>query len=173
MDSGPVETVYPSDTPTDNAQIVSKLHPVPHELTTTSCSRSIAIAGWTVTSTKLPICSSSDCDKLAADLKIPVPEMTFGNNSVAIHGPNGWECEFNSQRALDAVDKTGSHGIKVSYSEQWNRTRLAHIMFNLGSFIGRKIVKISRGYSSPTTGHIPRLTEEPLMKLYSVQDEFY
>jgi len=130
MDSGPVETVYPSETPIDNVQTVSKLHPVPHELTTTSSSRSIAIAGWTVTSTKLPICSSSDCDKLAAELEIPVPEMTFGNNSVSIQGPTGWKCEFDSRQALDAVDKTGSQGIKVSYSEQWNRTRY-HIIFKL------------------------------------------
>jgi type 2A phosphatase activator TIP41 len=123
MNSDPVETTYPSDTPLDIVQTVSKLHPVAHELTTTPSSRSIAIAGWTVTSTKLPICSSFDCDKLAAKLEIPVPEMTFGNNSVSIQGPNGWKCDFNSKQALDAVDKTGSQGIKVSYSEQWNRTR--------------------------------------------------
>jgi type 2A phosphatase activator TIP41 len=52
-----------------------------------------------------------------------MPEMTFGGNSVCIQGPNGWKCEFNTHDALDTVDKTGSQGIKVSYSEQWNKTR--------------------------------------------------
>ena len=52
-----------------------------------------------------------------------MPEMTFGGNSVCIQGPSGWECEFNTHEALNMVDKTGSQGIKVSYSEQWNKTR--------------------------------------------------
>jgi len=95
----------------------------PHTLTTTGSTRSISLSGWTVTSTKLPISSSADCDELAAKLGIPVPEMTFGKNSVCIEGPNGWKCDFNTEQALDAVDKTGSQGVKVSYSEQWNKTR--------------------------------------------------
>jgi hypothetical protein len=127
MDSEPTQTTYPSESLSTAAETVSKSFPVPHSLTTTHASRSISLAGWTITSTRLPICSSSDCDVLAAKLGIPVPEMTFGNNSVSIKGPNGWKCDFNTQEALDAVDKTGSEGIKVSYSEQWNRTRYISI----------------------------------------------
>src|SRR5271167_589426 len=123
MDSERILTPYPSVSPPTAAETVSKSFPVPHTLTKTHASQSISLAGWTITATKLPICSSSDCDELAAKLGIPVPEMTFGNNSVSIEGPNGWKCDFNTHQALDAVDKTGSQGIKVSYSEQWNRTR--------------------------------------------------
>jgi hypothetical protein len=123
MDSEPTQSHYPSQGPAIAPEIISKSSPVPHTLTTTRSSRSISLAGWTVTSTKLPICSSTDCDELAGKLGIPVPEMTFGKNSVCIEGPNGWKCDFNTEKALDAVDKTGSQGIKVSYSEQWNRTR--------------------------------------------------
>ena len=139
-----METVYPSELPLDNVQTVSKLHPVPHELRTTPSARSITIAGWTVTSTKLPICSSADCDRLAAKLEIPVPEMTFGNNSVSIQGPKGWKCDFDSQHALAAVDKTGSQGIKVSYSEQWNRTRYT-ICSTCSQLAGQGIAKTSEG----------------------------
>jgi hypothetical protein len=117
-------TVYPSPSASLPIETISKSTPVPHTLTTTRSSRSITIADkWTVTSTKLPICSSSDCDDIAAKIGIPVPEMIFGKNEVRIQGPGGWTCVFGSVPALDAVDKTGSHGIKVSYSEQWNRTR--------------------------------------------------
>jgi len=123
MDSTSSETVYPADDKLQPPEIEELSSPVPHTLSYTHASRSIVIAGWTVTATKLPISSSSESDKLSAKLGIPVPEMTFGNNSINIAGPNGWQCEFSTQEALDAVDKTGSQGMKVSYSEQWNRTR--------------------------------------------------
>jgi type 2A phosphatase activator TIP41 len=123
MDQQPIRTMFPSESPTVAPEAIFKPSPVPHTLTTTHSSHSITLAGWTITATKLPICSSSDCDELAAKLGIPVPEMTFGNNSISIEGPSGWKCDFNTRQALDAVDKTGSQGIKVSYSEQWNRTR--------------------------------------------------
>jgi type 2A phosphatase activator TIP41 len=109
---------------TQSCEVISKVSPVAHTLTTTDISGSISIAGWTVTSTKRSISSSAECDQLALDLNIPMPEMTFGNNSVSVEGPNGWKCEFNTREALDAVDKTGSQGITVAYSEAWNRTRL-------------------------------------------------
>lgn len=123
MNSAPVQSTYALGSLPTVVEAVAKSSPVSHTLTTTHASRSITLAGWTIRSTKLPICSSSECDELAAKLAIPVPEMTFGNNAVSIEGPNGWKCEFNTQQALDAVDKTGSQGIKVSYSEQWNKTR--------------------------------------------------
>jgi type 2A phosphatase activator TIP41 len=109
----------------DTKRVKLNLLPVRHTLTSDATSQSITIEGWTVTSIKRPISSSAECDQLALDLGIPIPEMTFGNNAVSIKGPKGWKCEFTTREALDAVDKTGSQGITVSYSEQWNRTRLA------------------------------------------------
>jgi type 2A phosphatase activator TIP41 len=124
MDSTSSETVYPAEEDEPRPGKVEELFsPVPHKLTCSHASRSIAIAGWTITATKLPISSSSEGDELSKKIGIPVPEMTFGNNSVTVAGPNGLQCEFNTQESLDSVDKTGSKGIKVSYSEQWNRTR--------------------------------------------------
>jgi len=125
MDSNPPEPALPLTTTENPLEIEDHTSPVPHRLVTTRSSRSISIAGWTITSTKLPISSSFDSDELAAKIGIPMPEMTFGNNCVTIEGPNGWKCGFNTFDALDAVDKTGSQGIKVSYSEQWNKTRYA------------------------------------------------
>jgi hypothetical protein len=130
---------------------------IPHTLKTTGSTRSISLSGWTVTSTKLPISSSADCDELAAKLGIPVPEMTFGKNSVCIEGPNGWKYDFNTEQALDEVDKTGSQGIKVSYSEQWNKTR--HFLFIAQLIAGLEKAKISRESSNHTIGHILLLIE--------------
>jgi type 2A phosphatase activator TIP41 len=52
-----------------------------------------------------------------------MPEMLFAKNSVSITGPGGWSLDFNTVDGLNQVDKTGKENIKVSYSEQWNRTR--------------------------------------------------
>jgi len=152
-------TLYPSEKQENPPEVEEKISPVRHSLTTTRASRSISIAGWTISSTKLPISSSVDSDELAAKLGIPVPEMTFGSNSVTIEGPNGWKCEFNTLQALDAVNKTGSEGIKVSYSEQWNKTRFMHDLSLLTS--EQKIAKISKEFSNPTTGHTQLLIGEP------------
>jgi type 2A phosphatase activator TIP41 len=130
MASGSSETISRVDTGINSTEIIEKTSPVPHKFIQSQFSRTIAIAGWKVTSTKLPISSSSDCDALASKIGIPVPEMTFGENSVCVEGPGGWKCSFDTQTALNLVDKTGSQGIKVSYSEEWNRTRYDTIVLN-------------------------------------------
>jgi type 2A phosphatase activator TIP41 len=129
MATNSIQTVFPaqSSATSDASEVLAKSTPVAHVLNTTRSSRSITIHNdWTITSAKLPISSSSSCDELASQIGIPMPEMTFGGNSVCIEGPKGWKCEFNTREALDLVDKTGSQGIKVSYSEQWNKTRYLH-----------------------------------------------
>ena len=80
---------------------------------------------WTITTTKYPICKSSEIDALTAALGIAPPEMIFGNNSVRVrHEPSGFELVFAARDALDVVDKTGSAGmLKVAYSEEWQRMR--------------------------------------------------
>ena len=80
---------------------------------------------WTITTTKYPICNSSEIDALTAALGIAPPEMIFGNNSVRVrHEPSGFELVFAARDALDVVDKTGSAGmLKVAYSEEWQRMR--------------------------------------------------
>ena len=137
-------TLLPSPLSEDSIETEEKKFPIPHTLTTTRSSRTISIKGWKITSTKLPISSSNECDSIASQIGIPVPEMTFGNNSVHIEGPNGWRCVFNTLEALDTVDKTGSDGLRVSYSEKWNRTRYADS--NSMLIAEQRIVTRSRGY---------------------------
>src|ERR1700735_2682891 len=107
------KTSYPSKSASPLSQappaveVITQSTPVRHTLTTTPSSRSISLHGWTITSTKLPICSSSECDELSTTLGIPMPEMLFAKNSVSITGPGGWSLDFNTVDGLNQVDKTG------------------------------------------------------------------
>ena len=59
-------------------------------------------------------------------LSIPVPEMIFGDNFVAIeHLPSGWKMDFNSFDALDKVSKTANGMLQVAYSKEWQKDRYA------------------------------------------------
>ncbi|KAK9237559.1 TIP41-like family-domain-containing protein [Lipomyces kononenkoae] len=91
--------------------------------TTTTMTRSISRAGWSIHTAKRPILNSDEIDKMTEVIKIPVPEMIFGNNHVIIrHDSSGFEVGFN---AVDALDRVAKHGnpdgglVKVSYSDAW------------------------------------------------------
>ena len=57
-------------------------------------------------------------------LGIPIPEMIFGDNYVAIeHLPSRTKLDFNSFDALDRVSKTEEGMLQVAYSEEWKKDR--------------------------------------------------
>ena len=61
---------------------------------------------------------------MSDSLKIPIPEMIFGDNMVAIeHVEKGWALEFNPYDALDRVDKTDRTMLKVAYAREWSESR--------------------------------------------------
>ncbi|KAI0128824.1 type 2A phosphatase activator TIP41 [Xylariales sp. AK1849] len=77
-----------------------------------------------ISTRKLPISKSGPIDEMSDSLGIPVPEMIFGDNLVAIqHGPSGFRIEFNAYDALDGVDKTGEKMLQVAYARDWSRSR--------------------------------------------------
>ncbi|POS78097.1 type 2A phosphatase activator TIP41 [Diaporthe helianthi] len=77
-----------------------------------------------ISSRKLPISKSGPIDEMSARLGIPVPEMIFGDNLVAVrHAPTGWSIEFAAEPALDAVDKTGANMLQVAYAGEWSSSR--------------------------------------------------
>lgn len=80
--------------------------------------------GFKISVRKLPISKSGPIDEMSESLGIPVPEMIFGDNIVAIeHIESGWRLEFNAYDALDRVDKTDKNMLKVAYSQQWTASR--------------------------------------------------
>ncbi|KAG6364412.1 hypothetical protein INS49_006013 [Diaporthe citri] len=77
-----------------------------------------------ISSRKLPISKSGPIDDMSRRLGIPVPEMIFGDNLVAVrHAPSGWAIEFAAEPALDAVDKTGANMLQVAYAGEWSSSR--------------------------------------------------
>ncbi|KAI8624391.1 TIP41-like family-domain-containing protein [Xylariaceae sp. FL1651] len=77
-----------------------------------------------IASRKLPISKAGPIEALEKDIRIPVPEMIFGDNVVSVtHAPSGWRIEFNARDALDAVDKTGDNMLQVAYAGAWSASR--------------------------------------------------
>ncbi|KAF4984029.1 hypothetical protein FZEAL_687 [Fusarium zealandicum] len=77
-----------------------------------------------ISTRKLPISKAGVIDSLTEKIGIPMPEMIFGENLVSLeHVPSGWSVNFNTPDALDAVDKTDRHMLKVAYARDWESTR--------------------------------------------------
>jgi type 2A phosphatase activator TIP41 len=77
-----------------------------------------------ISSRKLPISKSGPIEDMSQRLGIPIPEMIFGDNLVAVrHAPTGWAIEFAAEPALDAVDKTGANMLQVAYAGEWSSSR--------------------------------------------------
>lgn len=124
-----------------------------HSLLESPNSRSILIGNWRITASTNPISNASQCDALQASLGIPLPEMTFGNNTLKLEyrsdgrfdtdkgdtgsengddepeNPEiqGWVYEFNTESALKSVKKgemePGDGGVKVNYADAWLKSR--------------------------------------------------
>jgi type 2A phosphatase activator TIP41 len=79
---------------------------------------------FSISSRKLPISKSGPIDEMGARLGIPIPEMIFGDNLVAVtHVPTGWSVEFKAEDALDLVEKTDRNMLRVAYAGEWSSSR--------------------------------------------------
>lgn len=79
---------------------------------------------FTIQTRRLPISKAPAIAAMEKGLGIPVPEMIFGDNVVALrHRPTGWRFEFNAYDALDAVDKTDKNMLQVPYAREWSASR--------------------------------------------------
>lgn len=99
-----------------------------HKLSESPNSRSIEIYDWLITASTNPISNAGECDALQASLGIPLPEMTFGNNYLALeHQGSGWKYAFCTSDALADVKKgelqDGDGGVKVGYADAWLKSR--------------------------------------------------
>ncbi|KAH8673841.1 TIP41-like family-domain-containing protein [Xylariales sp. PMI_506] len=104
--------------------ITSPNEPYPSPAHLAAATRMHSQGRFTVSTRKLPISKAGPIDAMATELGIPVPEMIFGDNLVAVrHGPTGFGVEFCARDALDAVDKTGEHMLQVAYARDWSASR--------------------------------------------------
>ena len=98
--------------------------PYPSRQALAAATRSQRQGRFVVETRKLPISKAGAIDALGERIGIPIPEMIFGDNMVAIRHPaSGWSLRFDAGDALDAVDKTDKHMLKVAYARDWEATR--------------------------------------------------
>ncbi|ROT35994.1 type 2A phosphatase activator TIP41 [Sodiomyces alkalinus F11] len=80
---------------------------------------------FVISTRKLPISKAGPIDQMTERLRIPVPEMIFGDNLVSItHEPTGWCLRFEALDALDRVDKTDRNMLQVAYARDWSSSRM-------------------------------------------------
>ncbi|KAH8910157.1 TIP41-domain-containing protein [Coniochaeta sp. PMI_546] len=79
---------------------------------------------FTITSRKLPISKAGPISAMESRLRIPIPEMIFGDNLVSItHRPSNWSISFSAEPALDLVNKTGENMLQVAHAKDWTSSR--------------------------------------------------
>ncbi|OTB08374.1 hypothetical protein M426DRAFT_316995 [Hypoxylon sp. CI-4A] len=106
------------------AHITSPNEPFPRPDHFAQATTSHRQGNFLISSRKLPISKAGPIDAMEHALGIPVPEMIFGDNVVAVrHGPTGWGIEFNAYDALDGVDKTDKNMLQVAYAKSWSASR--------------------------------------------------
>lgn len=101
-----------------------------HRLLESPNSRSIELGPWFISASTNPISNAPECDALQATLGIPIPEMTFGRNSLKLeHRLSGWRYTFTTEGALKTVKVgelgEGDGGVKVGYADKWLQSRQA------------------------------------------------
>jgi hypothetical protein len=99
-----------------------------HKLFESPNSRSIEINDWIVTAETNPISGAAELDAIQSVTGMPLPEMTFGSNSLTLeHRSSGWVHSFNAQDALSMVKKgelgPGDGAVRVGYAEAWLQSR--------------------------------------------------
>ncbi|AEO69009.1 uncharacterized protein THITE_2118950 [Thermothielavioides terrestris NRRL 8126] len=99
--------------------------PYPSPSRLTLATRSHTQGAFHISARKLPILKAGPIDAMAARLRIPVPEMIFGDNLVCVaHPRTGWSVSFGAEAALDTVDKTGAGGmLRVAHATAWSSSR--------------------------------------------------
>lgn len=89
--------------------------------------RKIEILGWTVETCKMPILNSNEIKRFSEKLKVPPPEICFGNNYLSIkHSQSGFHYEWNALDALlplNPIEGEDEDYIKVAYADDWSQAR--------------------------------------------------
>lgn len=89
--------------------------------------RNIHVQGWTVETCKMPILNSKEIKHFGEQLKVPLPEICFGNNYLSIKHPgSGFHYQWNTLDALlplNPVEGEEEDYIKVAYADHWSQAR--------------------------------------------------
>ncbi len=104
--------------------ITSSTEPFPPPASLAAATKTHVQGNFRIATRTLPISKAGAIDAMTEHIGIPMPEMIYGDNFVSVtHVPSGWSLGFTTPDALDAVDKTDKHMLKVAYARDWERTR--------------------------------------------------
>jgi type 2A phosphatase activator TIP41 len=90
--------------------------------------RTLTLPAWTIVAENHPMSNAAQLDVLDAELKIHLPEMTFGANRINLkHRSSGWQYEFSTKEALRGVKngplEEGDGSVKVRHADEWLKSR--------------------------------------------------
>lgn len=90
--------------------------------------RTLTLPAWTIVAENHPMSNAAQLDALDAELKMHLPEMTFGTNRINLkHRPSGWQYEFSTTEALRGVKngplEEGDGSVKVKHADEWLKSR--------------------------------------------------
>jgi len=89
--------------------------------------RNIQLHGWVVETCKMPILNSKEIKHFGEKLKVPLPEICFGNNYVSIKHPrSGFHYQWNTLDALlplNPIQGEEQDYIKVAYADHLSQAR--------------------------------------------------
>ncbi|KAA1134085.1 hypothetical protein PGTUg99_025220 [Puccinia graminis f. sp. tritici] len=89
--------------------------------------RNIQLEGWLVETCKMPILNSKEIKHFGEKLKVPLPEICFGNNYLSIKHPrSGFHYQWNTLDALlplNPIEGEEQDYIKVAYADHWSQAR--------------------------------------------------
>lgn len=128
---------------------MSAVHLPKHTLSESPNSRTIEIYDWVITAHTNPISNAAECDALQATLQnMPLPEMTFGNNSLELeHKPSGWKYSFTTEDGLKGVKNgelaEGDGGVKVGYADAWLKSRYVFIHVVCSNLVLMRVVQVN------------------------------
>ncbi|KAL6940279.1 hypothetical protein ACO0QE_004177 [Hanseniaspora vineae] len=83
---------------------------------------------WSIYCSKNPILNAQEIDEWESKLRLPMPEMIFGNNRIVIKHKrdnsrfDDFKIEFNAFDALNSV-RLEDCGVRVSYASKWQNKR--------------------------------------------------
>lgn len=140
--------------------------------------RTLTIGQWTLQTAKKPILNGAEIEAVTADLNIPLPEMTFGNNHLTLTystGPAGisgttLQFAFSALHGLADVaagegwEQRVGGGVQVSMAEHWNQNRSTSANYLSDTPISSKPTKpFDWTYSTTYAGTVnsPSLAFEP------------
>ncbi|KAG5920226.1 hypothetical protein E4U42_006276 [Claviceps africana] len=135
--------------------------PSPSPAALAAATRSHTQGAFTISTRKLPISKAAAIDALTDRLGIPIPEMIFGDNLVSVtHRPSGWTLAFSAPDALDAVDKTDRHMLRVAHARDWESTREAQTR-SIRDAVRPYDWSYSTAYAGTVSAPEPALTSSP------------